>query len=245
MSATLLGAVFYLDLPQNEKLMLLAMADHASDDGHNVFPGTSRLAQKTSVTERAARRALTKLADRGYIRTENRKVWRGNPVVWEVDAARIYGEAREQGWTQKRGTPASAFPDRKGDVADIKGDAGVQEGGHQRHEKAVPTWENDLTTIINHQEPAAAAGEVETDPDFLEFNLARARADAEEQRRAGTKVRSVGGLAKAIAARTDFQDESRHLYDHRHCPKCVGAGTTTSYTGDGHPVAVQCTYDHE
>lgn len=78
---------------------------------------------------------------------------------------------------------------------------------------------------------AAAGGD-----DFHRFNLERAEADAAAQKKAGVQVRTVGGLARTIAARSDFLAESEHIWKHRTCETCndkalirfdsAGGGTT-------------------
>ncbi len=112
MSATLLGAVFYLDLPHSEKMMLLAMADHADDDGQHIFPGMGRLSAKVSLKERHARNQLAALEKRGYIaRVAYPQGGRGHAVEWAIDAVRVYREARTLGWTHKTRHHSAAFDD--------------------------------------------------------------------------------------------------------------------------------------
>lgn len=67
MSAYLMGRVFYADLPGHLKLCLLALADHAHDDGSHVFPGQARLARKVSVAMRTVRWQLVELQRLGYL----------------------------------------------------------------------------------------------------------------------------------------------------------------------------------
>ncbi len=236
MSATLLGAVFYLSLPEWEKLMLAAMADHASDDGQHVFPGTARLALKASAKDRHARRLLASLEEKGYIaRVAYPKGGRGHAVEWAVDAARVYAEARANGWTQKTRRDGAAFG-----VNPAPGDLNPAQGSHKPGNENAVTSHNAKPTISNRQKAAAAAIQIEIDPGFDEFNLARARAEAEEQRRAGTRIRSIGGLAKTIAAREDFAAESRHVYDHQTCPHCDD-GYTEVYSEGAGMVRSRCT----
>lgn len=54
-------------LPATEKLVLLALADHANDDGY-CFPSYSSLARRCSLSDRQVRRTVAKLADRGILR---------------------------------------------------------------------------------------------------------------------------------------------------------------------------------
>lgn len=47
--------------------MLLALADHAHDDGSTAYPGVALLVEKTRLTERAVRYVLRGLEERGSI----------------------------------------------------------------------------------------------------------------------------------------------------------------------------------
>jgi hypothetical protein len=54
-------------LPPSEKLVLLALADHAHDDGTSAKPGVAYLAWKTDLSERTVQRSLKYLEDVGLI----------------------------------------------------------------------------------------------------------------------------------------------------------------------------------
>lgn len=54
-----MGHAFYFDLEPRQKLLLLAIADHANDDGFGAYPGQGRLAEKAGCSERHVRRLLT------------------------------------------------------------------------------------------------------------------------------------------------------------------------------------------
>jgi hypothetical protein len=54
-------------MPSTAKLVALAMATYANADGTRIFPGASRLAAVTGLSERATRGALTFLRDTGLI----------------------------------------------------------------------------------------------------------------------------------------------------------------------------------
>src|SRR3990172_2477056 len=62
-----MGRVFALAIPKAEKFLLLAMADHAHDDGTEVRPGIKRLSEKTSDSERNVRRLLRSLESMGLL----------------------------------------------------------------------------------------------------------------------------------------------------------------------------------
>ena len=62
-----MAAVWELDLPQNEKLILLALADHADDQGLNCRPSVGRLAWKSGYSVRQTQAILQSLRGKGII----------------------------------------------------------------------------------------------------------------------------------------------------------------------------------
>ncbi|MFC7544855.1 helix-turn-helix domain-containing protein [Plantactinospora sp. GCM10030261] len=51
----------------NERLVLLAIADNAADDGGNAWPSLGTLARKTRLDERTVRRIIRRLEDAGQL----------------------------------------------------------------------------------------------------------------------------------------------------------------------------------
>lgn len=70
MSAKQTGLVWELQLPHNEARVLMAMADHADQEGNNVYPGVPLLAWRTGYTTRQVRRILAILQEKGLIIVE-------------------------------------------------------------------------------------------------------------------------------------------------------------------------------
>lgn len=62
-----MGRAFYTELPPTKRLMLVALADHAHDDGGGISAGQIRLARKVGVSDRTARALLMELRRDGYI----------------------------------------------------------------------------------------------------------------------------------------------------------------------------------
>ena len=58
MSALLMGHAFYVPVDSTSRLILVALADHAHDDGSEVRPGVARLAKKGSCSERTVQYAI-------------------------------------------------------------------------------------------------------------------------------------------------------------------------------------------
>jgi DNA-binding transcriptional regulator YhcF (GntR family) len=55
-----------------ELLVLLAIADHASDNGGNAWPSQRTLARRARVTERSVQRAITSLVEAGELAVDSR-----------------------------------------------------------------------------------------------------------------------------------------------------------------------------
>src|ERR1022692_2851826 len=63
--------VWQLDLPCTDKIVLLALADHANDTGI-CWPSITTIAKKTSLAERSVRYSLRRLEKAGHLSTQNR-----------------------------------------------------------------------------------------------------------------------------------------------------------------------------
>jgi hypothetical protein len=62
-----MGRAFYFDLPPRQKLLLLAIADHANDDGYGSHPSQVRLAKKVGCTRRHIHNLLKELEAMGLV----------------------------------------------------------------------------------------------------------------------------------------------------------------------------------
>ncbi len=78
MSVKQMALVWELDLAPNKRLVLLAYADHADDDGDNVFPSLGRVAHKTGYSVDQVRRISRELASDGLMEKVEEGVGRGN-----------------------------------------------------------------------------------------------------------------------------------------------------------------------
>lgn len=67
MSVKVTTWVWEQDLPPNAKIVLLAVADHADDDGGNSYPSHDTLAKKTGFSTRQVKRVLDSLVEMGYL----------------------------------------------------------------------------------------------------------------------------------------------------------------------------------
>lgn len=71
LSITIMTAVWAIDLPHTDKLVLLALADNANDDGV-CWPSITLLAKKCSTSARTIQRAIGKLVDAGHVSVAER-----------------------------------------------------------------------------------------------------------------------------------------------------------------------------
>lgn len=67
MSVRLMAQVFDLKLPPTDKLVLLALADHADHEGGRIYPSVELLARKASVDRRTVQRVLRRAETAGML----------------------------------------------------------------------------------------------------------------------------------------------------------------------------------
>ena len=72
MSIALMTKVWETNLPPGEKLVLLALADQAGDDGRQCWPSVETIAHKSGQGERTVRRALASLEEKGHLTRQHR-----------------------------------------------------------------------------------------------------------------------------------------------------------------------------
>ena len=116
MSVTLMGAALHLPLPTAPKLLLMGLCDRSSEDGLGVYPGNALMAKFASVSERQVRRLLHELEVEGWIRRDKYPAGgHGRAVEWEINVDKVYAEAKQAGWAQKRTrTSTSTFGKQPG-----------------------------------------------------------------------------------------------------------------------------------
>ncbi len=90
MSVTVMALVWLTDLPPAHKLVLLAYADHADDDGDGIYPGEARLAAKSSYSVSSVRRITRELLDTGLL-IQVRRGWRGQRAEYAIDVPVLNG----------------------------------------------------------------------------------------------------------------------------------------------------------
>lgn len=70
MSIRIMSEVWRTDLPTTEKMVLLVIADHASDDGTEAWPSQATIAKKASISIRTVQRCVNNLVKAKYLRME-------------------------------------------------------------------------------------------------------------------------------------------------------------------------------
>ena len=136
MSVKIMSQVWELDIDHSEMIVLLAMADHADDDGQNCYPSNAYLAWKTGYSDRQVRRVLRALESTGIItRVAHEEGGRGLATEYRLNPEK--GDKKSAFMADKRRTSTT----QKGDILSEKADMGVHKGGHSY----VPP------TISNHQ----------------------------------------------------------------------------------------------
>jgi DNA-binding FadR family transcriptional regulator len=88
-----LAHAWHIAVPPRDKLVLLALADHANDEDFTCFPSIRHLAEKCCMDRATVFRALASLEEHGLIRrkrkTINGVVPFNAPNVYELVYARI------------------------------------------------------------------------------------------------------------------------------------------------------------
>jgi hypothetical protein len=67
LSIRVMSEVWLTKLPLTEKMVLLVIADHASDDGTEAWPSQATIAKKASVSIRTVQRAVNTLVEKGFV----------------------------------------------------------------------------------------------------------------------------------------------------------------------------------
>ncbi|MCC6943761.1 MAG: hypothetical protein IT335_04230 [Thermomicrobiales bacterium] len=143
MSARVAGLVWQSSLSRLDKYLMLALADHAHDDGSHVFPSVPMVAWKTMYEERQVRRRLREFEELGYLVRETEGMGgRGRSTLYRIDLDAL---PMREPWRSVNpdiavspfsGPDMSINPDIlsiKGDISDTKGGHFEQKPGHFEH----------------------------------------------------------------------------------------------------------------
>jgi hypothetical protein len=155
MSAALMGAVWKLKLTHGQQVVMLALADHAHDDGTRCYPGVSYLAWKTGYSERNVIRILGELESLEIIEPQSKKRGgAGNVTEYHIHIEK--GDKKDE-YNPDKSHKRVTNETKKGDKSDKNPDNSAQKGdksdaGQYIHAGAVePSG--------NHQEPLVEESE--------------------------------------------------------------------------------------
>src|SRR3972149_2670595 len=87
MSVIIMGLVWEANLPQREKLILLAYADHADHEGNNVYPSIGLIAWKTGYSNRSVQRITQTLVEKGIMIPSGESQYGTNK--YKIDVSRL------------------------------------------------------------------------------------------------------------------------------------------------------------
>lgn len=115
----------------SDLLCMLALADHANDDGDRIFPSVGTIAKRLRLSRRQAQRVIGFLIEQGWL-SITKNEFGGKP-----------GTTRHYSMNVQRLRQAPLFIESTGD-ADVTGDIGVTgdtgdiDGCHPRHRRVTP-----------------------------------------------------------------------------------------------------------
>jgi hypothetical protein len=122
MSVRVMSAVWELDLPPSEKLVLLALADCANDEGI-CWPSATTLARKSGQGERTVRRCIQSLISKRHLAQDQRS---GTSPVYRVNPCQSGIPANPAPLPDRPQTPATLAPKSLGTVISSEAKASSQ-----------------------------------------------------------------------------------------------------------------------
>lgn len=87
MSVKIIGLLWECDLPQNEKFVAIAYADHADHDGNNIYPSYALLEKKTGYKKRQLQRITSSLESKGVLIDDGEGPYGTNK--WRMDVPNL------------------------------------------------------------------------------------------------------------------------------------------------------------
>lgn len=101
MSIALMTEVWKLDLQAQRKMVLLALADNANDEGTNCYPSVGTIVEKCSMSERTVQGHLQALEETGLIQRKERS-GRSTHYTLNVERISALALARKRGKASQR-----------------------------------------------------------------------------------------------------------------------------------------------
>lgn len=113
-SIKLMSAVWELDLPTGEKMVLLALADQANDAGEQCWPSVPTIARRCGMGDRTVRRALADLEAAGHLTRLHRD---GNSTQYRVHPGHSGSPAKSAALPNTPKTPAKLAAKPSGTIS--------------------------------------------------------------------------------------------------------------------------------
>lgn len=174
----------------HEKLVALALADNAHDDGCEARPSIRTMVQKTALSERTVQRTLKALVEKGVIEIQ-RSSLQHSPTVY-----RFLLTPDGSSLACVRGAPLTPQDEPRGVTQDARGVKSDPQGCHP-----------DTLNVINHQEPSHSPPSGECYPDSFESLWAvypRKKEKKTAYRAVKARLRANATYAQMIEAVTNY-----------------------------------------
>jgi hypothetical protein len=185
MSAIMLGLAFKAPMGTvNRKAVLLKLADHAHDDGTNIYPSVARIADETHLSTRTVQRVLADFVTEDLLHlVDNEDGGRGRPRNYMLNVpmlqALALGEKGDRQSSFQKGDRQNPNPVKRVTPATKRVTGATQKGDKLCHP--------------NHQEPSEPSSD-HSDDLFLGFWAAYPR--RENRRQAEVEFRHAETLVK-------------------------------------------------
>lgn len=171
MSVRIMSMVFEnQDLSSTEKLIMLALADHANDEGKSIYPSQNRLSKKTGLARGTINKHIQNLLDEKYLWKKGYKIDRSNVLELEINVNKLKIDV---------GVTEDDTPDMgEGVTENDKGCHPELQGG---------VTENDTNHHLKRQ-LTKDKGVKEAEPDLLEIFLKHSQVDFPLEHKSPYKV---------------------------------------------------------
>lgn len=138
MSAKQTGLVWELDLPRPEKYVLSVLADHAKDDGRDVYPSLARIEWKTGYGETQVRAIMRTLERRGVLVLEQKGGrGAGSTDRYRLDLSKAPRLQEFKEWLKQKkakGAKTEPIPEQQAGVSEVSTED-EQGCGNRTHNK--------------------------------------------------------------------------------------------------------------
>jgi len=179
-----------LDLSSTDKLIMLALADHANDEGKSIYPSQKRIALKTGLTRPTVNKHIQALVDDGYL---NREKYR-NDLFGTLEVSINIKKLKAGGVTE------NDTPTDEGVTEDYRGCNGGLQGG------VTEDYTNHHLTTINHQLKKEASDLFESCREIFETKKGRLITDPQAFSQMINNFKANGVTAEDYAAAIEAMD---------------------------------------